>query len=424
MEEHIKMRYPTYVNEFKCVGGNCEDNCCNSWDIHIDKITFKQYENVQDKKFNKLLNKNIFIKDKCKNDNIDYGQIKLKNGKNCPFLSKDKYCIIQSKLGEEYLSNVCANYPRVINKVNDYYEMSLDVSCIEAARIILLKEEGIEFEEGEKALGKYALSIKIDTNDKMFDYTNFKYIKEIRDISINIIKNRNYQLSERLYMLGSFLEITRKELCYNYNEVIEFVNTYNINSFSGEFKRDKANYMLQVSFYKKMLDKLNVFENCNSNFSKFNIIKVILGNNCNSNYFISSIEKVISGFRFNEHKSLMENSELFLKAYDICEENIFRKYSYIFENYLVNHMIKELFPFSESDVIFDSYIMMLVRFSYIRFYLVGQYLYNGEISKENILRSIQSLTKEIEHDEIYLKDILKFLKENELDNKRFARILL
>lgn len=60
MKEIFKMKYPTYVNEFKCVGGKCEDNCCNSWGIHIDKITFKQYENVQDKKMNRYLNKNIF----------------------------------------------------------------------------------------------------------------------------------------------------------------------------------------------------------------------------------------------------------------------------------------------------------------------------------------------------------------------------
>lgn len=420
VDENTKMIYPAYLKEFKCIGGICEDTCCRGWDIHIDKITFKQYENVQDTKFNKFLNKNIFIKDKCNNNNIDYGQIKLKHGKECPFLDKDKYCVIQSKLGEEYLSNVCATYPRVINKVNDYYEMSLDVSCIEAAKIILLKQEGIEFEEGEKALGKCALSMKIDTNDRMFDHTNFKYIKEIRDISINIIKNRNYELSKRLYMLGSFLEIARKELCYNYNEVIKFTNSYNIDSFSGEFKRDKTNYMLQLSFYKNMLDKLNIFGDCKSKFSNLNIIKAY----SSRSYFKSSIKKVILGFRFNEHKSLIENSELYLKAYDICEENIFQKYSYIFENYLVNHMFKELFPFSESDVIFDSYIMMLVRFSYIRFYLVGQFLYSGEISKENIIRSIQSLTKEIEHDETYLKDILMFLKENELDNKRFSRILL
>lgn len=60
--------------------------------------------------------------------------------------------------------------------------------------------------------------------------------------------------------------------------------------------------MLQISFYKNMLDKLNVFEN-NSNLSKFNIIKIILGNNYNSIILIK-YRKVISGFRFNEHKIL------------------------------------------------------------------------------------------------------------------------
>jgi|GEM_PF-296589 len=406
VEENIKIRYPSYFKEFKCIGGKCEDNCCSAWKIQIDKITFEQYENIRDKKINKRINKNIFIRDKCNNVNIDYGQIKLKHNKKCPFLDKDNYCFIQSKLGEEYLSNICTTFPRVINKIDDYYEMSMDVSCIEAARIILLKEGGIEFEESENTLRKHVLTVYIDTNAKEIDDTNFKYIKEIRDMSIKIIKNRKYELSERLDMLGSFLEITRRELCYNYNNVIEFIKGYNRNSFSGEFKRDKTNYMLQLSFYRDILEKLNVFDGCKSN------------------YFKSTINEVMLGFKFNEHKSLMENSELFLKAYDICEVNIFQKYSYIFENYLVNHMFKELFPFSESDVIIDGYIMMLVRFSYIRFYLVGQYLYSGEISKEDIIRSIQCLTKEIEHDETYLKDILIYLKEYELDNKRFARILL
>ena len=407
MKENIKMRYPSYLNEFKCLGGNCEDNCCGGWEIHIDKITFEQYENLQDKKMKKYINKNIFIRDKYKNVNLDYGQIKLNYNNKCPFLNRKNECSIQCKLGEDYLSDICTTYPRIINKVDDYYhEMSLDISCIEAARIVLLKEDGIEFEESQKILGKYALSTKINNNDNMFDYSNIKYIKEIRDISIKIIKNRKYELSERLYMLGSFLEITRKELCYNYNNVIEFINSYNIDSFSGEFKRNKTNYMLQLSFYKIMLDKLNGF------------------GNCISNYFKANMKKVILGFRFNEHKSLMENSELYIRAYEICEDKIFQKYNYIFENYLVNHMFKERFPFSESDVIFDDYIMMLVRFSYIRFYLVGQYLYSGEVSKENIIMSIQSSTKEIEHAETYLKDILIYLKENELDNKRFATILL
>ena len=49
MEKSIKMRYPTYLKEFKCIGGECKDSCCIGWDIDIDKITFRQYYKVQDK---------------------------------------------------------------------------------------------------------------------------------------------------------------------------------------------------------------------------------------------------------------------------------------------------------------------------------------------------------------------------------------
>lgn len=406
MKEKINMIYPSYLKEFKCTGGSCEDNCCNGWEINIDKTTFDQYSNIKDKKMNNHIIKNIMIKDKCKDASIDYGQIKLKHNNMCPFLSRDKYCTIHSELGEEYLSDVCATYPRIINKVDNYYEISLDVSCIEAARIVFSKEEGIDFEECEGVFGKYALAMKIDTNDPVIKDNNIRYLKEIRNLSIKIIKNRKHSLSERLYMLGSFLEIARKELCYNYNNVNEFINRYDIESFGGEFRRDEINYLLQLSFFRDILEKLGVF------------------NGCKSNYFISRIKEVISGFRFDEHKSLIENSELYLEAYKICEEKIFNKYSYVFENYLVNHMFKELFPFSESDVIINDYIMMLTRFAYIRFYIVGQYLYSGEISKEKVILSIQSLMKEIEHDKSYLKDIRRYIIENELDNRRFAKILL
>ena len=128
MKENIKMRYPSYINEFKCVGGSCEDNCCGGWEMHIDKNTFEQYENIQDKKMNKYISKNIFIRENCKNVEIDYGQIKVKHNDKCPFLDKENQCSIQSKLGEEYLSDVCTTYPRIITKVYDYHEISLDVS--------------------------------------------------------------------------------------------------------------------------------------------------------------------------------------------------------------------------------------------------------------------------------------------------------
>ena len=43
MVKNIKKRYPRYFEEFKCIGGKCEDSCCIGWNIDIDKITFKKY---------------------------------------------------------------------------------------------------------------------------------------------------------------------------------------------------------------------------------------------------------------------------------------------------------------------------------------------------------------------------------------------
>lgn len=32
---------PAYLDEFKCICGNCEDTCCGGWQIDIDKKMFK-----------------------------------------------------------------------------------------------------------------------------------------------------------------------------------------------------------------------------------------------------------------------------------------------------------------------------------------------------------------------------------------------
>ena len=97
-----------------------------------------------------MFQRNVYNNDDFVSVDIDYGKVKLKDGIRCPFLDEKNYCIIHSKLGEEYLSNGCTSFPRITNIIDGCYEMSLDVACPEAAKIILLKEEGIEFVESEE----------------------------------------------------------------------------------------------------------------------------------------------------------------------------------------------------------------------------------------------------------------------------------
>ncbi len=68
--------------------------------------------------------------------------------------------------------------------------------------------------------------------------------------------------------------------------------------------------------------------------------------------------------------------------------------------------------------------MLLVRYSFIRFYLVGKYLYNKQDNKENIVEFIQAFSKTIEHHRTYLVDAINYMKENKLDNIEFAKTLI
>ncbi|MBE6049957.1 MAG: FliB family protein [Clostridium sp.] len=406
MKNMINLEFPLYIEEFKCIGGSCTDSCCIGWDIDIDKITFKQYFKVKDQELKRMFQKNIHNNEYATSDDVDYGKVKLGKDKRCPFLDDNNYCIIHSNLGEDYLSNVCTCYPRIMNKVDDHYEISLDVACPEAARLILDREEGIEFKRKENKLGKHIVSGYIDTKSKEFKDSPIKYFNEIRDVSINIIKNRKFNISERLYILGDFLEGLQEEIYENFDNVGKYVKNYNVEKAGLTYESNRMNYVLQVAFLKEMVEKLDVF------------------NEVESEYFKEHTREMLSGFSFNEGEALMEKAEFYMSTFESYVENIINKNSYIFENYLVNFMYNNLFPFSESEFIFDGYMILLFRYSLIRFYLIGKYLNNKDQSKEDIINFIQGFSKTIEHHKTYLVDVLYHIRKNEFDNIEFAKTLL
>ncbi|WP_238915725.1 flagellin lysine-N-methylase [Clostridium sp. YIM B02555] len=403
MQKNVKMIYPSYIDKFQCIGGKCEDSCCIGWDIDIDKETFKKYHKVTDEAMKKMFQKNVHNNQYCTNKDLDYGRIKLGKTKRCPFLDDENYCLIQGKFGEDYLSSVCTQFPRVLNKIDDHYEISLDAACPEAARIILGSKEKIEFKESEKSLGKYIMSGILDTRSSEFKDTPIRYFKEIRDFSIKIIQNRNLNFSCRLYVLGDFLnELEDIES----NEIKEFIREYDIESEAKSYKRESMNYVLQVSFLKNVLDSLDILnENDSHKFKKYT-------------------KEIMQGYNIKDNEHVIENKDEYINAFEKYTEEYIESNSYIFESYIVNFIYNNLFPFSESDCMFDGYILLLFRYSMMRFYLVGKYIYNGKDSVEDMVEFIQVFAKAVEHDKNYRSDILEYIKENSYDNMEFAKILL
>lgn len=403
MKKSVKIIYPSYIDKFQCIGGKCEDNCCIGWDIDIDKETFKRYHKVKDETMKKMFQKNVHNNKFCTNENLDYGRIKLNKAKRCPFLDDENYCLIQGKFGEDYLSSVCTQFPRVLNKVDDHYEICLDSACPEAARIILSSKETIDFKESEKSLGKYTMSGVLDTRLSEFKNTPIKYFKEIRDFSIKIIQNRKLNISSRLYVLGDFLN---KLEDLEIHKIKEFINKYDIEVESKNYKRERMNYALQVSFFKNVVDSLDIV------------------NETDSDKFKNYTKELLKGYNIKDNNSVIENADEYINAFERYAETYIENNSYIFENYFVNFIYNNLFPFSESDYMFEGYIMLLFRYSLMRFYLVGKYIYNEKDSKEDMIEFIQVFIKAVEHDKNYRSEILEYIKENSFDNMEFAKMIL
>ena len=412
--KNIKMRYPIYLKEFKCIGGECEDSCCIGWDVDIDKFTFQQYESVSDSDMKNILKSNLIKNKRCQCDEIDFAKVKLGENKRCPFLKCDNYCVIHSNLGEEYLSNVCTSFPRVTNKIDGIYEMSLAVACPEAARILLLKKDGIEFSESDEDLGKHIVSSEVNTKLSEEAYLPVEFLKEIRETSIKIMKNRKFSLDKRLYILGEFINALEDEYEYNYHNTLSFIREYDIDTIKDSYEENSMNYVIQVDFFKKLLTMLRVEKDIDSDrFKEYS-------------------KEVKIGLNLDEENYLAKNAQMYIKAFEEYEKEFIEENSYIFENYIVNFIYSNLFPLCERESIFDSFIMLLIRYTFIRFYLVGMYIYHKKnketldkaLSKEEVVRFIQCFSKVVEHHKTYLIDLLNYIKEHDFNNLEFVKTLL
>lgn len=137
----MKINTFAYIELFRCIGGACEDSCCIGWDVDIDKNTFEKYKKLADSEIQPLVQKNLFKNEWSHDIKVDYAKVKLKKNKWCPFLTSDKWCVIQKKIGEDHLSNVCKNFPRIYNCLNGNFYLTLTLSCPEAVRHLLTHKD-------------------------------------------------------------------------------------------------------------------------------------------------------------------------------------------------------------------------------------------------------------------------------------------
>lgn len=198
----MEYRTATFYKQFHCIGGVCEDSCCENWEIDLDEGSLKNYMK-QKGDFGKRLKKCTRVKDK---------QFIL-NGTRCPFLNDKNLCDIFIEMGESSLCETCTNFPRHVEEFDNLKEVSLTMSCPEVSRIMLARTDKMEFvcEEGTNA--EYGLK-DVETvrsfafwkkqHENKLDKALFDQLYEVRNYMFSVLQNREMPIFKRAAVVLMF----------------------------------------------------------------------------------------------------------------------------------------------------------------------------------------------------------------------------
>lgn len=399
----MKILKPFYYDDFKCIGGQCIDNCCrNNWRIDIDEKAYKKYRKIKGQ-MGKKINNNI-SRNRSNPNYLQYGKINLKNNK-CSLLSEDGLCTIHGSLGEDYLCNTCRVYPREIRKYGEIYERNLSISCPEVARYIIKCKDNFSFDLEDEKLSDLDKDYIVDSkyNEKLLNI-----LWDTRSLAMEIIQFKEIEIWKRISffkMLTDKVQNIINEKQYdNYEEVLnnfreQATNINVINSL------DKISLISDVKF-KFIQSALQVRANQGTNNEKFdNLLKEyneLFDKNID---FKNNVENIIK---------IEEEFNLYLKE----QENII-------ENLLIYLIYKYFMKALHTKDLNAEVNNIILSYAMIKMLLLSRYNKNDKkLNEDDFVEVFYLFSRTVEHNIVFLPNIYKDIKEAGYDTLAYMTILV
>ena len=394
---------PTYVNQFSCLGPTCEDLCCGQWNIDVDKNTYFKYRKVNDATLKPLFEQSIKRNRKGQSLN-NYAQIILNEDRKCNLLNEENHCLVHKNLGEAFLCNTCAIYPREYRKMGGLVEKSLSLSCPEAARTLLLNPNGIEFAEQEPGEERILFTDNLDAH-------RAKLLWPVRIFVIRLLQNRQYSIELRLIFVGLFLQkLEAIEVALTESIIVSEIQSFEMRLKMPEYieaiKSLSSNIPIQIQLGKELL-----YENLTKGAYNQRSIDVL-------NDFIQGL-----GIQDLQEYGVKRALPLYEQAYSNYYEPYMKEHEFILENYLVNYIFTKFFPNSQNSFS-KSYTMLAVNFSLIKLQLIGMANTHQGLTEELVIKCIQSYSKAVDHNKISFSHVQKKLNDAGLNTVAHMFIMI
>ena len=233
------MRYtiPDYYKKFRCIAGDCPATCCAGWQIVIDDAALKKYMDMAGVK---RVRKGIPVMKKQGGqpfgsrlvNSIDWeNKTFLQYDGRCAFLDEHNLCDIYTEAGEQYFCRTCRNYPRHIEEFENEREISLSLSCPVVARMLLDRQEKVQFISRET---------EQEEQDESFDEFLYFILQDCRSEMFEILQNREQPITFRIAKVLA--------LAHDIQNRIDAEQIFEVEAVLERYQREGADEILQKKF--------------------------------------------------------------------------------------------------------------------------------------------------------------------------------
>jgi lysine-N-methylase len=347
-----------------------------------------------------------------------FARIRMNAANQCPLLTSDDLCSIQVELGEEMLSHACKTYPRVVHAIDGIEEISLSLSCPEAARLVLLTPD--LFANGPVSLSPVPLNpaqpAAIPAQETATALPTAFFA--IRETVLALVRNRTYRLWQRLFLLSVLCnrldELTRGEIDSTAIRLLAdfhtIVSSGSLRQVMDSLPNDPA---AQVDVVLRLAGLMLYKSNVRPRFAE-------------------CIHEFTTGIG-NEPAATLESLTAHYKAaHDRYFEPFFQRHPPILENYLVNTILRCQFPYGKEGMLpgaaprmSHEFALLIAQFTLTKGLLIGVAGFHREaFAAEHVVHTVQAAAKHFEHHPDFLSNAYTLLVERRMDGARGTAILL
>lgn len=471
MQNKYKFLQPTYYKDFSCSGSECTLNCCNyHWNITVDKETYLKYKSIKEpKEFAENLQKYIKRNRKTKHKSA-YGKLvqtktkvplnfkAIEDGEEkevtedvyittCTFQDEDGLCAIHKNMGIDGLCTTCKIYPRSFNNIFGNFERSLAIGCEEVSKLFYKNKDGIAFEVVEEDFDPNKdKNYLVDLSKSNSPF--LKYFDDVRYVCLTILQLRELSMDNRIILLGAFMfklnEIVEEK---KFNTIPEFMESFteNIDMYTPLFKIDviREDQFLEIMiktmyFVTGRGGRADVIFDLHNIMAKF---KKAYTNKENKKPQLVSIKYSDGREEFfdeeenkeeqeeQEEEALvqLENGSVISKKYSEYKANrdrLLADKEYYIENLFCHIFYSKGYPFEGFETIKNSYLKFALMYCYYKGILSGFFGEKEEFDEDTLHRVCTISGRLLLDQSLKLKEILKNIKLNNLDNLAFLAVLI